>query len=137
MSRLNAGLKDDGQKIIEQEMIETGSTGRGSAKVFKSPPAGWAVTGSALNALAAATKAGEVGKVHYISTVIASYSGAATGLLQVKDGTNVIMAHYVVNSSVISLPEPIKTTAGNAASAELADGGAGITGKVNLVGFTI
>lgn len=30
---LQSGIKDDGQKLIEQEMIETGTTGRGSAKV--------------------------------------------------------------------------------------------------------
>jgi hypothetical protein len=98
---------------------------------------GWVSTASADNALATATKAAETGKSHYITTIFASYSGAKTGLLQIKDGAAVIAEYYIVNADVISLPTPIKATAGNAVSVELAASGtAGTLGKVNLVGYT-
>jgi hypothetical protein len=99
---------------------------------------GWVVSASADNALAVATKAAETGKSHYITTIIASYSGTKTGLLQLKDGNNVILEHYVVNTDVISLSSPIKITPGSAVSVELeASGTVGVVGKVNLIGFTI
>lgn len=98
---------------------------------------GWAVSASADNALATATKAAVAGKSHRITAIFASYSGSKTGLLQIKDGAAVIFEQYIVNADVISLPAPLKITAGNAVSAELAASGtAGILGKVNLAGFT-
>ncbi len=97
---------------------------------------GWVVKDSQVNALATATKAAATGQTHYITAVFAGYSGAATGLLQIKDGATVVAEIYIVNAGVVSLPYPIKATAGNAVSAELAAGGAAVTGKVNLAGFT-
>ena len=99
---------------------------------------GWVALGSADNALATATKAAEAAKSHYITAIVASYSTAKTGLLQIKDGAAVIAEHHIVNSDMITLPTPIKITAGNAVSAELvASGTAGQTGKVNLIGYTV
>lgn len=99
-------------------------------------PGGWVATGSADNALAAASKAAEAGKTHVITGFAASYSGAKTGLLQIKDGATVIFEQYIVNSDGLTLN--IKATAGNAVSAELAASGTlGVIGNVNLTGFTV
>lgn len=99
---------------------------------------GWVATGSADNALATASKAAETGKSHYITAVFAGYSAAKTGLLQIKDGTTVIAEFYIENAEVIPLPTPIKATAGNAVSVELAaSGAAGNIGKANIVGYTV
>lgn len=97
----------------------------------------WCVTASADNALATATKAAAADKAHYISGIAAGYSAAKVGLLQVKDGAEVIFEHYVDTAFDLSFPAPLKSTRGNAISAELAASGtAGVLGKVNLVGFT-
>jgi hypothetical protein len=102
------------------------------------PTGGWVVTASADNAAATATRAAEAGKTHHITAVFASFSGAATQLLQIKDGAAVIAEQYVYSSAVITLPKPIEVTEGNAVSAVLAaSGGLGVLGKVNLSGFTM
>lgn len=99
---------------------------------------GWVASASADNAIAVATKAGEASKSHYVTAILASFSASATKLLQLKDGAAVIAEFYVKDSQVVTLPTPIKITAGNAASAELAASGtAGTVGKVGLVGFTV
>lgn len=109
---------------------------RGNAQELSLIPS-WTVTGSADNAVATATRAAVSGKKHYITGVTASFSGTATKLLQVKDGTTVIWEDYVVNGYQMKFPQPIEATSGNAVSAELAASGtAGIIGKVNLTGFT-
>jgi hypothetical protein len=99
-------------------------------------PATWSATAAAANSLAVATRPGEAGKSHHITTVLASFSGSATARLQIKDGGTVIAEHYVANGAIISLAAPRKATAGNSLSAELAAGGLGITGSVTLLGFT-
>lgn len=99
---------------------------------------GWAETDSADNALATASRVAEPGESHYITCIAAGYSTANTGLLQIKDGAEVIAEHYIVDSDVITLPTPLKITAGNAVSAELAASGTALTlGKVNLFGYTM
>ena len=98
----------------------------------------WTVKHSADNATATATKAASAGATHFITSVSAGFSTAATKLLQIKDGATVIVEYPVVNADVIALPAPIKATTGNAVSAVLAaSGGAGNVGYVNLFGFTI
>lgn len=100
-------------------------------------PSTWTARGSADNAVATAARPAEPGKSHQIAAVTASFSGAATALLTVKDGTAVVLEQYVVNREVIPLGgAPLKATAGNAVSAELAAAGLGIIGKVALVGLT-
>jgi hypothetical protein len=99
-------------------------------------PATWSATAAAANSLAVASRPGEAGQSHHITTVLASFSGSATARLQIKDGGTVIAEHYVANGAVISLAAPRKATAGNQVSAELAAGGLGITGSVTLLGFT-
>lgn len=97
---------------------------------------GWVASDSKDNALATATKAAVTGATHVLTGISASYSGAKTGLLQVKDSTTVVFEHYIVNADVI--PLDIAIAAGHAVSAELAASGAGGTlGKVNITGYTI
>jgi hypothetical protein len=127
-------------KVSIEEVASTANASAGQLPVaVKDDVArnGWVASASADNALATATKAGEAGKSHYVTTITASFSAAATALLQVKDGAAVIAEHYVKDGAVIALPTPIKITAGNAVSAELAASGTtGTIGKVTLVGFT-
>lgn len=100
----------------------------------------WTVTATATNALATATKAAVAGKRHYLTAVVASYGAAtAAGLLQVKKGSTVILEHYLKDTLpfVLDLSKtPIETDENEAVSAELAAGGVGAVGKVNLVGRT-
>ena len=100
----------------------------------------WVEKASADNALATATRAaaGE-GRRHVVTKVLASFSAAATKLLQLKHGAVVVFEHYVVNSEVVEIPEGLRNAGNNeAVSAELAaSGGAGTIGKVNLCGYTI
>jgi hypothetical protein len=95
----------------------------------------WTAKDSQDNALATAAKAAVAGKRHCINTVIASFSAAAIKLLQVKEGTTVILEQYVHNAEVIQLDYLGAT--GNALSAELAASGTGgVLGKVAIVGYT-
>lgn len=96
----------------------------------------WEEKASASNALATATRAAESGNRHSIATIVASFSAAAIALLQVKFGTTVVLEHYVHNSEVIALPSPLRAGSGQAVSAELAAGGAGITGTVAITGYS-
>jgi hypothetical protein len=97
---------------------------------------GWVETASADNAVATASRAGETGKTFIITGVSASYSASTTGLLQIKDGINVIFERYVYDSD--GIPLNVKATEGNTVSAELsASGAAGVIGKVNLTGYTV
>lgn len=100
--------------------------------------ASWSVTASGDNLLATATKAAESGKSHYITGVMAGYSAAAIKSLAIKDGAGTIATLYVHNSKDVSFAKPIKITAGNTASAELAASGtAAVLGSVTLTGYTI
>jgi len=97
--------------------------------------AGWIETDSKDNAEATASHAAATGRQYVIYSVDASFSAAATKLLQVKDGTTVIWEGYVVNSRDISFSEGIAATPGNAVSAVLAASGTGgLIGKVNIHG---
>lgn len=101
------------------------------------PQAGWVVYDSDDNAASTAAKAAATGRQHVIYSVHASFSGAATKLLQVKDGTTVIFAAYVVNSFTLHFPGGIAATPGAAVSAELAASGTGgMIGTVGLHGAT-
>lgn len=99
----------------------------------------WTAKDSQSNALATASKAAPAaGKRHYLTGVYASYSAAATGLLQVKDGATVILERYVKDTvpADIHFARPIRVTDATAVSAELAAGGAAVVGKVAIMGFT-
>jgi len=107
------------------------------AVLYNQAANGWVATDSQDNALATASKAGVAGKAHVITGVFASFSGAVTKLLQVKDGSTVIAEYYIVNAKDIPLIN-VRATSGNAVSAVLAASGTGGTiGKVNITGFTV
>lgn len=100
----------------------------------------WTANASADNATATATKAASTSQRHVITTVIASYGGAKTGLLTIKEGSTTLLEHYVVNSEVITFPNGglRASTTNLAVSAELAASGTGGTlGKVALVGYSV
>ncbi len=89
------------------------------------------------NALATATAAaGDTHQRYYITGVDASFSAAATKLLQLKDDATVVWEGYIVNDGSINFDPPIEGSLSKAFSAELAaSGGAGVIGKVNLRGY--
>ncbi len=88
-------------------------------------------------AIATATRAAEVGRSHYIVAVVAGYGAAQIGGLDVNDGAAAVISTHVHNADVIALPRPLRATAGNAVSAVLGAGAAGVVGRVNIIGFTI
>lgn len=88
------------------------------------------------NALATATKAAASQTRHVITFITASFSAAAIGLLQVKKGADVVLERYVHNAAEIELEAGIRGDDNEAVSAELAAGGAGITGKVTIGGHS-
>lgn len=98
----------------------------------------WYAKDSQDNALATATKAAVANQKHVITHVSASFSAAATKLLQIKHGTTVVWEGYVVNSLVVDLTSAFPAAGTNTAvSAELAASGtASVLGKVNLAGYT-
>lgn len=94
----------------------------------------WVVNAEAVAGIATATKAAPSGgKKHVVTAVAASYSAAQIGLLTITIGTKVIK-HHVINSDVLllNLFAPTDT----AVSAALAAGAGGVTGEVNLMGYT-
>ena len=97
----------------------------------------WTERAEATAAAATAVRAAEVGRTHYIVSVVASYGAAQIGGLDVSDGPTVVLSTHVHNQLVISLPRPLKATAGNAVSATLGAGAAGVVGRVNIIGFTV
>lgn len=99
---------------------------------------GWVARATGDNVDAVATQNGVAGKNHYVASVSAGFTAAATKNLQIKDGTTVIFEVPVTNTATFHFPVPLKITAGNAVSAVLAASGtAGNVGYVNMVGFTV
>lgn len=114
-------------------------TSTGQKLVGGLPAASWMAKDSQTNATATATQAAVAGSTHYVCGVSASFSAAVAGpiLLQIKDGTTVVWENYVTTTNApFIFAHPLPMTAGNAANAVLAAGGAAIVGKVNMSGFT-
>lgn len=102
-----------------------------------SRPSEWTATDSQVAALATATKAAQTNRRHVLCRVIASYSAAQIGILQVKNATTVVFEKYIHNSDVVELPEGLRNLLANqAVSAELAAGAGGVTGKVEIMGYS-
>lgn len=98
---------------------------------------GWVEDASADNAETTATKAAVSGKSHVVFSVDASFTSAATKLLQIKDGTTVVWSGMVYSSREVRFPKGLTITRSAACSAVLAASGAGgNTGYVNLHGVT-
>lgn len=97
----------------------------------------WVAKDSQLNALATATKAALAGRRHIVTAIIASYSGPKTGVVTLYHGATPVLEHYIINADVVEIPDGLRNPAANqAVSAELEAGGSGVTGKVNLLGYT-
>lgn len=97
----------------------------------------WTATDSKDNADATATKAANANARHCITAVTASFSAAATKLLQIKDGTTVILERYVYSAADLTFNAPIRASYNSAVSAVLtASGTGGVIGKVGLTGYT-
>ena len=107
------------------------------ASVLAQDKSTWTVSAEATAAAATATRVAEVGKSHYIVAVVASYGVAQIGGLDINDGAVAVISTHVHNAEVIALPRPLKATAGNAVSATLGAGAAGVVGRVNVIGFTV
>jgi len=97
----------------------------------------WTERAEAIAAVATATRAAVVGMTHHIVAVVASYGAAQIGGLNVNDGATTVISTHVHNAEVIALPKSLRATAGNAVSAVLGAGAAGVVGRVNIIGFTI
>lgn len=98
--------------------------------------ADWTESGSAVAGLATATRAAESGNRHSISSVSASYSAATIALVQIKFGTTVEWEGYVHNQRDVAFASPLRAGSGQAVSAELAAGAAGVTGTVTITGYS-
>lgn len=97
----------------------------------------WTETASATNATATATHAAESGRVHFVTTIVAGFTGSGNAAdLALKDGSTTIMTVTVHDDMEIELPFPIKITAGNKAEATLGAGGTSVDGNVTIGGFT-
>ena len=108
------------------------------ADSVKAYPAEWTVVVSAASATATATKAAEAGVTHYITTVLAGYSGNSDeGLMQVKDGTTVIAHAYVHTNSneEINFNTPLAGTEGNLVEATIPSQTG--TGYISMMGYSV
>lgn len=83
----------------------------------------WSITATADNLPATATKAGEAGKSHFVTSISGSFSVANIKLMTLKDGAGVIGNYHVNNQRDLVFANPLKLTAGNAAELSLAASG--------------
>ena len=98
----------------------------------------WVVTDDGDNATVTATKAGEIGKSHYITGIHGSFSAAKIKGMALQYGITPIAAYHVHNFRDIVFTKPIKVTTGEDAILALeASGSAGTYGSVTMEGYTI
>lgn len=97
----------------------------------------WSLTATATAAAATVARAAEAGKSHYVTSISGSFGAAQIALLTLSDGATVIQNHHVHNQRTIEFAKPVKITPGNAVSASLGAGGAGVVGAVVMTGYTI
>lgn len=103
-------------------------------------PEGWIETANASNATATASRAADANSTsrHYVTGVSGSFSAAAAGILLVlKEGSTEIGRWYVHNALHVVFDTPVAIAPNTACSAELSAGGSGVTGAVDLTGYTI
>lgn len=98
----------------------------------------WVETANATNATATATHAAATDKIHGIHTIIVDYDDAAADrAIIVKFDTTEQFRFNVKDKRIVNLPVPLRASENEAVSVEAAAGGAGIVGRVTLVGTTI
>lgn len=97
----------------------------------------WTEAASATNATATATHSASSGDTHFVTTLVASFTGSGNSAdLTLKDGSTTIMTVTVHDDIEVTLPFPVKLTTGNKAEAALAAGGSGVDGNVTIGGFS-
>ena len=124
------------RKIVKEEIAASSELDK-LVDLASQNVATWVERAEATAGDATATHAGETGKSHYVVGVIAGYDAAQIGTVDIIDGGDVKISQPIHNAGVIPLPKPLKITAGSDAAAVLSAGGAGVVGKVNILGFTI
>lgn len=105
----------------------------------------WTVTvTSGADAAVVATKAGEAGKRHYVTHVSAKWNGVPTGFPNGRpsvilfSGTTVKMDWNTTEKGwKARFSAPVEIALGEAAKLQLNMGGAGVSGRVNISGFTL
>ena len=98
--------------------------------------ADWTEAATAVAGVATATRAAESGNRHSIAGIIASFSAVTIALVQIKFGTVVEWEGYVHNSLAVQFSSPLRAGSGQAVSAVLAAGAAGVTGTVTITGYS-
>lgn len=102
-------------------------------------PSEWVESANATADTATATKAAKTTGRHMVSTVAASFDDStASALLTITVtiyGTSTTITHYVHGAEVV--PLEIIGDVDTAVSAALATGGAGVVGRVNIIGNTV
>lgn len=100
----------------------------------------WNEQANATNATATATHAAAVGFTHYLTAVLLSFSTAtpsAPVAATIADGAGTIATFYVVQTTLLTFPRPLKMTSGNAVAVALPTGGVGVVGRVFIAGYTL
>lgn len=98
------------------------------------------VHANATNAVATASKAAEADRQHILRVVVASFSQAPTSAvtLTLREGSTTLATHYIAGvGPYVILLDGHRAATNTAVSAELAAGGAGVTGQVSLLGETL
>lgn len=97
----------------------------------------WTETGSATNGTATATHSGESGKVHFVTMIVAGFTGSGNAAdLTLSDGSDTILTVTVHDDIALEFPFPVKLSTGNKAEATLGAGGSSVDGNITLGGFT-
>lgn len=97
----------------------------------------WTESGSATNGTATASHAGESGNVHYVTSIVAGFTGSGNAAdLTLDDGNNTIMTLTVHDDIDLEFAKPIRLSVGNKAEAQLGAGGSSVDGNVFIAGFT-
>lgn len=100
----------------------------------------WIETDTKSNAVATATRAapGSGALSHYITSISGSFDAAVSGAtLELKQGSTVLATWHVYNEVLEVLSSPIKLDPNTVANLVLAAGGSGVTGAVNMSGYTL
>ncbi len=101
---------------------------------------------SGINAPQTLTKAAVAGKIHYITAIEVSISGASAAsdiTIQLKDGGTTVWKEIIGSGAPrgdragIVFTFPIALTAGNAANLAVDAGGAGVVTSANMASYTV
>jgi len=99
----------------------------------------WIETASATNATATAARpAPAAGLQHFITSISGSFSGAVAGAqMRLLADAVELGRWYVHDQFEISFPSPVAIGPASVANLDIAGGGAGVIGSVNMTGYTL